>query len=69
MSDLNKDVINNTKKRQRDNLLKVRGRDWPFTGIRTSVSFDDRGGEFAEDRILRHSGTPQGWPSAVQQHA
>jgi hypothetical protein len=59
MSDLNKDVVNNTKNRQRDNLSKGHGRDRPFTDIRTPVSSSDRGGESAEDRILRHSGTPR----------
>jgi hypothetical protein len=69
MSDLNKDVINNTNNRQGDNLLKVHGRDWPFVGIRTLVSSRDRGGESTEDRILRRSGMPRGWPGAVRQHA
>jgi hypothetical protein len=48
---------------------KVHGRDRPFTDIRTPVSSSDRGGESAEDRILRHSGTPRGWPGTVWQHA
>jgi hypothetical protein len=69
MSDLNKVVVNNMEKRQRDNLLKVCGRGWPFTDIQTPVSSSDRGGKSAEDRILRHSGTPRGQPGAVRQHA
>jgi hypothetical protein len=69
MSDLNKVVVNNTEKRQRDNLLKVYGRDRLFVDIRTPVSSGDRGGESAEDRILRLSGTPRGRPGTVQQHA
>jgi hypothetical protein len=69
MSDLNKVVVNNMEKRQRDNLPKVRGRDRPFTDIQIPVSSGDRGGEFAEDRILQRSGTPRGWPGAVRQHA
>jgi hypothetical protein len=52
MLDLNKAVVNNTEKRQRDNLPKVHGSDQPFTDIRTPVSSDDRGGESTEDRIL-----------------
>jgi hypothetical protein len=52
MSDLNKVVVNNTEKRQRDNLSKVRGRDRPFTDIRMPISSGDRGGESIEDRIL-----------------
>jgi hypothetical protein len=55
MSDLNRDVVNNMEKRQRDNLPKVRGKDRAFTDIQTSVSSSDRGGESAEDRILRHN--------------
>jgi hypothetical protein len=58
MSDLKKVVVNNTEKRQRDNLLKVCGRDRPFVGIRTQVSSDGRGGESTEDRILQRSGMP-----------
>jgi hypothetical protein len=69
MSDLNKDVVNNKEKRQRDNLPKVHGRDQPFMDIRTSVSSGDRGGESTEDRILRRSGTLRGRPGVVQQHA
>jgi hypothetical protein len=68
MSDLNKDVVNNTKNRQRDNLQKVCGRDRPFVDIRTPVSSGDRGGESAEDKILRRSGTPRSRPGAVRQH-
>jgi hypothetical protein len=52
MLDLNKDVVNNTEKGQRDNLLKVHGRDRPFRGIQKPVSSDDRGGGSVEDRIL-----------------
>jgi hypothetical protein len=52
MSDVNKAVVNNTEKRQRDNLLKVRGRDQPFTDIRMPVSSGNRGGKSTEDRIL-----------------
>jgi hypothetical protein len=69
MSDLNKDVVNNTENGQRDNLSKVRGRDWSFTDIRTPISSGDREGESDEDRILRHSGTPRGRLGAVRQHA
>jgi hypothetical protein len=58
MSDINKTVVNNTEKRQRENLPKVRSRDRPFADIQTPVSSDDRGGESAEDRIIRRSGTP-----------
>jgi hypothetical protein len=43
MSDLNKAIVNNTEKRQRDNLPKVRGRDRPFADIQTPVSSYDRG--------------------------
>jgi hypothetical protein len=53
MTDLNKVVINNTEKRQRDNLPKVCSGDWPFADIRTLVSSGDRGGKSAKDRILR----------------
>jgi hypothetical protein len=56
MSDLNKDVVNNTKSGQRDNLPKVRGRDRPVADIRTLVSSSNRGGESAEDKILQRSG-------------
>jgi hypothetical protein len=52
MSDLNKAIVDNMEKRQRDNLLKVHGRDRPFAGIRMPVSSGDRGGESVEDRIL-----------------
>jgi hypothetical protein len=69
MSDLNKVVVNNTENRQRDNLLKVHGRDRPFADIQTPVSSGDRGGESAEDKILRRSGTPRGRPGVVRQHA
>jgi hypothetical protein len=69
MSDLNKVVVNNMEKRQRDNLPKVHGRDRPFADIRTPVFSGDRGGESAEDRILRRSGSPQGQLGAVRQHA
>jgi hypothetical protein len=37
MPDLNKAVVNNTEKRQRDKLSKVRGRDRPFADIRMPV--------------------------------
>jgi hypothetical protein len=40
MLDLNKAVVNNTEKRQRDNLPNVRGRDQPFADIQTPVSSD-----------------------------
>jgi hypothetical protein len=69
MSDLNKDVVNNTKNRQIDNLPKVCSRDQPFTDIQTPVSSGDRGGESTEDRIIRRSGMPRGQPGVVQQHA
>jgi hypothetical protein len=69
MSDLNKVVVNNTEKSQRDNLPKVCGGDRPVADIRTPVSFSDRGGESAKDRTLRHSGMPRGQPGVVQQHA
>jgi hypothetical protein len=69
MSDQNKVVVNNVEKEQRDNLLKVRGKGRPFVDIRMPVSSGDRGGESVERRILRCSGTPQGWPGAVQQRA
>jgi hypothetical protein len=69
MSDLNKVVINNVEKRPRDNFPKVRGRDQPFTGIRTPDFSNDLGGKSTEDRILQHSDTPRGQPGAVQQHA
>jgi hypothetical protein len=52
MSDLNKVVVNNTEKRQRDNLPKVRGGDRLVADIRTPVSSSDRGGESIKDRIL-----------------
>jgi hypothetical protein len=52
MSDQNKVVVNNMEKGQRDNPLKVRGTDRSFVDIQMSVSFDDRGGKSAEDRIL-----------------
>jgi hypothetical protein len=68
MSDLNKDVVNNTENRLRDNLSKVHGRDRPFVDIRTQVSSGDQGGESAEDRIFQRSGTPRGQPDAVRQH-
>jgi hypothetical protein len=60
MSDQSNVVVNNVEKGQRDNPLKVRGRDRPFADIRMPVSSGDRGGKSAEDRILRRSGTPQG---------
>jgi hypothetical protein len=69
MLDLNKVVVNNMERRQRDNLPKVHGGDRPFTDIQMPVSSDDRGGESAEDRILRRSGTPRGRPGVVRQHA
>jgi hypothetical protein len=69
MSDQSKVVVNNVGKRQRDNLLKVRGKDRPFKDIQMPVSSGDRGGEFVERRILQRSGTPRGWPGIVQQRA
>jgi hypothetical protein len=69
MSDQSKVVVNNVEKGQRDNPLNVHDRDQPFTDIRMPVSSDYRGGESTEDRILRCSGTPRGWPGAVQQCA
>jgi hypothetical protein len=69
MTDLNKVVINNTEKRQRDNLPKVCGGDWPFTDIRTLVSSGDRGGKSAKDRILQRSSMPRGRPGVFRQHA
>jgi hypothetical protein len=69
MSDQSKVVVNNMEKGQRDNLLKVCGRDQPFADIRMPVSSGDRGGESAKDRILRCSGTPRGRPGTVQQRA
>jgi hypothetical protein len=69
MSNLNKVVVNNTEKSQRDNLPKVRGGNQPIADIRTPVSSGDRGGESTEDRTLRRSGTSRGWPGVVQQHA
>jgi hypothetical protein len=38
MSDLNKVVVNNMEKRQRDNLPKVHGRDRSFVNIRASLA-------------------------------
>jgi hypothetical protein len=58
MSDLNKVVVNNTEKSQMDNLPKVHGGDRLVVDIRTPVCSDDQGGESAEDRTLRRSGTP-----------
>jgi hypothetical protein len=52
MSDQSKVIVNNVKKGQRDNPLKVRGRDKPFTDIRMPVSSGNRGGKFTEDRTL-----------------
>jgi hypothetical protein len=52
MSDLSNVVINNTEKRRRDNLSKVRGKDQPFADIQMPISSGDRGGEFPEGRIL-----------------
>jgi hypothetical protein len=52
MSDQSKVVVNNVEKGQRDNPLKVHGRDRPITDIRMPVSSGDRGGESAEGRIL-----------------
>jgi hypothetical protein len=43
MLDLNKVVVNNTKKRQMDNLSKVRGGDRLVTDIQMPVSSGDRG--------------------------
>jgi hypothetical protein len=65
MLDQNRIVVNNVEKERRDNLMKGHGRDRPFTDIRMSVSSGDRGGESAEDRILRRSGTSQEQPGAV----
>jgi hypothetical protein len=65
MSDQSKVVVNNVEKGQRDNLPKVRGKDRPFTDIRTPVSSGDRGGESTKRRILRRSGMPRGRPSTV----
>jgi hypothetical protein len=45
-------VVNNMEKGQRDNLLKVRDMDRPFTDIRMPVSSGDRGGESTERKIL-----------------
>jgi hypothetical protein len=69
MSDQSKIVVNNMEKGQRDNPLKVRGRDRSFADIQIPISSGDRGGKSAEDRILRCSGTPRGRPGVVQQHA
>jgi hypothetical protein len=52
MSNQSKVVVNNVEKGQRDNLLKVRSKDRSFADIRMPVSFDDRGGESIERRIL-----------------
>jgi hypothetical protein len=69
MLDLSKVVINNTEKRRKDDLQKARGKDRLFAGIRTPVSSGDRGGESAEGRILRRSGTPRGRLGVIRQHA
>jgi hypothetical protein len=69
MSDQSKVVVNNVEKGQRDNVLKVCGKDRPFTNIRMPVSSGDRGGESAKRRILRCSGTHQGRLGVVQQRA
>jgi hypothetical protein len=69
MSDLNKVVVNDTEKSQRDTLPKVRGKDRPVADIRTPVSSGDRGGESVEDRTLRRSGTLRSRLGIVQQHA
>jgi hypothetical protein len=69
MSDQSKVVVNNVEKGQRDNHLKVRGKDRPFANIRIPVYFSDRGGESTERKILRCSGTRRGRPGAVQQCA
>jgi hypothetical protein len=69
MSDQSKVVGNNVEKGQRDNLLKVRGKDQPFVDIQMPVSSGDRGGESAECIILQRSGTPRGRPDVVQQRA
>jgi hypothetical protein len=53
MSDQSKVVVNNVEKEQRDNLLKVHGKDRLFMDIRMPVSSDERGGESAERRILQ----------------
>jgi hypothetical protein len=52
MSDQSKVIVNNMEKGQRDNLLKIRDKDWPFVDIRMPVSSGDRGGESAKHRIL-----------------
>jgi hypothetical protein len=54
MSYQSKVVVNNVEKGQRDNLLKVRGKDRPFADIRIPVSYDDRGGG---STIRGHSST------------
>jgi hypothetical protein len=69
MSDQSKVVVNNVEKGQRDNLLKVHGKDRPFMDIQMPVSSDDQGGESAKHRILQRSGMPRGRPSAIQQRA
>jgi hypothetical protein len=69
MSDQSKVVVNNVEKGQKDNILKVHGKDRPFADIRMLVSFGDRGGESAERRILRSSGTPRGRTGVVPQRA
>jgi hypothetical protein len=67
MPDQSKVVVNNVENGQRDNLLKVHGKDWPFMDIRMPAFFGDRGAESDERRILRCSGTPRGRPGAIQQ--
>jgi hypothetical protein len=41
MSDQSKVVVNNVEKGERDNLLKVHGKDRPFTDIQMPVSSGD----------------------------
>jgi hypothetical protein len=48
MSDWSKVIVNDVEKEQRDNLLKVHGKNQPFADIRLTVSFGDRGGESTE---------------------
>jgi hypothetical protein len=52
MLDQSKGIVNNVEKEQIDNLLKVCGKDRPFTDIQMPVSSGDRGGEFVEHKIL-----------------
>jgi hypothetical protein len=57
MSDQSKFAINDVKKGRRYYPPKDCGWDRPSTIIRMPGSFSDQGGEFAEDGILRRSGT------------